>query len=123
MADFGSTCLIFTPSYGIYLGEVAKEETYLKNVSYAPLMMVDTADHGITGTDWRYKLVDLHHAIDSYEAGDDLGYINETLYHAMQTALDDIHEIFGVQFDRFDANYQPNTAGEMPVPEQVKESA
>ena len=26
MADFGSTCLIFTPSYGIYLGEVAKEE-------------------------------------------------------------------------------------------------
>ena len=97
-------------------------ETYLKNVSYAPLMMVDTADHGITGTDWRYKLVDLHHAIDSYEAGDDLGYINETLYHAMQTALDDIHEIFGVQFDRFDANYQPNTEGEMPVPEQVKES-
>ena len=26
MKDFGTTCLIFTPSYGIYLGEVAKEE-------------------------------------------------------------------------------------------------
>lgn len=26
MNDFGTTCLIFTPSYGIYLGEVAKEE-------------------------------------------------------------------------------------------------
>ncbi|MBQ6813039.1 MAG: phenylacetate--CoA ligase [Methanobrevibacter sp.] len=26
MQDFGTTCIIFTPSYGIYLGEVAKEE-------------------------------------------------------------------------------------------------
>jgi len=26
MKDFGTTCLIFTPSYGLYLGEVAKEE-------------------------------------------------------------------------------------------------
>ena len=91
-------------------------ETYLKNVSYAPLIMVDTADYGITGTDWRYKLVDLHKAIDSYDSGDDLGFINETLYNALLTALDDVHDIFGVQFDRFDPGYTANTSGEMPVP-------
>ena len=90
-------------------------ETYLKNVSYAPLIMVDTADYGASAP-WRYKLVDLHQAIDSYAAGDDLGYINETLYNAMLTALDDVHEILGIQFDRFDPGYQANTEGEMPVP-------
>ena len=26
MNDFGTTCLIFTPSYGLHLGEVAREE-------------------------------------------------------------------------------------------------
>ena len=98
-------------------------ETYLKNVSYAPLMMVDTADYGIGGAGWRYKLVDLHQALDSYAAGDNLGYINETLYAAMQTALSDIHDIFGVQFDRFDAGYQANTSGEMPAPAQTDEAA
>ena len=91
-------------------------ETYLKNVSYAPLMMVDTAAYGISGAGWRYKLIDLHKAIDSYDAGDDLGYINDSLYDAMHTALDELHEIFGVQFDRFDPGYQANTSGEMPVP-------
>ena len=94
-------------------------ETYLKNVSYAPLMMVDTMDYGIGGTTWRYKLVDLHQAIDSYASGDNLGYINETLYNAMLTAVDDLHDIFGAQFDRFDPGYQANTSGEMPVPEQT----
>ena len=98
-------------------------ETYLKNVSYAPLMMVDTADYGIGSAGWRYKLVDLHQALDSYAAGDNLGYINETLYAAMQTALSDIHDIFGVQFDRFDAGYQANTSGEMPAPAQTDEAA
>ena len=91
-------------------------ETYLKNVSYAPLIMVDTADYGIGGAGWRFKLVDLHQALDSYAAGDNLGYINETLYNAMQTALSDVHDIFGAQFDRFDPSYQANTSGEMPAP-------
>ena len=88
-------------------------ETYLKNVSYAPLIMVDTADHGVSAP-WRYRLVDLHKAIDSYAAGDNLGYINETLYQNMLTALDDVHGIFGANFDRFDPSYQENTEGELP---------
>ena len=95
--------------------DVANNKTYLKNVSYAPLMMMDTADHGIYDG-WRYKLIDLHKAMDSYVAGDNLGYINDTLYADMQTALDDLHSIFGIQFDRFDPGYQANTEGEMPVP-------
>ena len=101
----------------------ATGETYLKNVSYAPLMMVDTADYGIGGAGWRYKLVDLHKAIDSYEAGDDLGFINETLYNAMLTALDDVHEIFGTQFDRFDPAYQANTSCDDPATAETDESA
>ena len=95
--------------------DVANGKTYLKNVSYAPLIMVDTADHGIYNG-WRYKLVDLHKAIDSYWSGDSLGYINEQLYNDMLVALDDLHSIFGIQFDRFDPNYTPNEKGEMPVP-------
>lgn len=90
-------------------------ETYLKNVSYVPLIMVDTTDHGIWDADFRYRLVDLHQAIDRYAAGDNQGYINETLYQNMQTALDDIHTIFGAQFDRCDPSYHPNTEGEMPA--------
>ena len=91
-------------------------ETYLKNVCYAPMIMVDTADHGIWTDEFRYRLVDLHKAMDSYAAGDNLGYINETLYQNMQTALSDIHGIFGAQFDRYDPSYTPNTEGELPVP-------
>ncbi|MBQ9045429.1 MAG: CapA family protein [Oscillospiraceae bacterium] len=98
-------------------------ETYLKNVSYAPLIMVDTADYGIANAGWRYKLVDIHQAIDSYDAGDDLGYINQTLYDAMCTALDDLHDIFGIRFDRFDPGYKANTSGELPVPEKTDEAA
>lgn len=92
-------------------------ETYLKNVSYVPLMMMDTADHGFNGAGWRYKLIDLHKALDTYAGGtgDNLGFINDGLYQDMQTALADIHSIFGARFDRFDPSYQPNTKGEMPV--------
>ena len=89
-------------------------ETYLKNVSYAPLIMVDTADHGVMST-WRYKIVDLHKSIDSYAAGDSLGFINDTLYNDMLTALSDIHSIWGANFDRFDPSYTANTEGEMPA--------
>ena len=93
----------------------ATGETYLKNVDYAPMIMVDTADHGISWAGWRYKLVDLHKAMDSYAAGDDMGYMNDTLYYNMQTALDDVHSIFGARFDRYDPGYQENTEGEIPL--------
>lgn len=90
-------------------------ETYLKNVSYAPMIMIDTADHGVN-IGWRYKLVDLHKALDTYAAGDNQGYIDERLHNDMLKALDDIHGIFGAQFDMYDPSYTANTEGEMPVP-------
>ena len=91
-------------------------DTYLKNVCYVPMFMVDLDDYGVEDADWRYRLWDLHAAIDAYENGNDLGVINTRLYNAMLQGLEDIHDIFGAEYDRFDATYEPNTEGEMPVP-------
>ena len=111
--------MLFRSLTGVTTLELEKNEatgeTYLKNVAYAPMIMVDTADHGITWAGWRYKLVDLHKAMDSYAAGDGMGYMNDTLFYNMQTALDDIHSIFGARFDRYDPGYQANTEGEIPL--------
>ncbi len=92
-------------------------DTYLKNVGYAPMFMVDLEDYGVYDAGWRYRLWDLHGAINAYESGDDLGVINTTLYDALLQGLEDIHSIFGAQFDVYDESYTPNTVGEMPVPE------
>ena len=91
-------------------------DAYLKNVSYAPVFMVDLDDYGIEDAGWRYRLWDLHAAIDAYENGNDLGVINNTLYDAMCQGLEDIHAVFGAEYDMFDKSYTPNTEGEMPVP-------
>ncbi len=91
-------------------------ETYIKNVGYAPMFMVDLEDYGVYDAGWRYKLWDLHAAINSYESGDNLGVINSTLYEALKQGLEDIHSIFGAEFDIYDDAYTPNKVGEMPVP-------
>ena len=91
-------------------------DTYLKNVAYAPMFMVDLDDYGVKDADWRYRLWDLHAAIDAYENGNDLGVMNKSLYDAMCKGLEDIHDAFGAEYDMFDASYVPNTEGEMPVP-------
>lgn len=73
-------------------------ETYLKNVSYVPLYMVDLLDVGVSA-DWRYRLWNLTAAITSYQNGNNLGVINDTLYQSMVQGLDDIHNIMGIAFD------------------------
>ncbi len=73
-------------------------ETYLRHVSYKPLFMVDLEDHGLSSS-WRYKLWDLNAAIASYEAGDNLGIINTTLYNALLAGRDDLHTVFDPMFD------------------------
>jgi poly-gamma-glutamate synthesis protein (capsule biosynthesis protein) len=73
-------------------------ETYLKNVAYAPLYMVDLMDVNVK-TDWRYRLWNLQAAITSYQNGDDLGVINETLYNSMCEGLENLHRILGADFD------------------------
>lgn len=73
-------------------------ETYLRNVEYTPMYMVDLLDYGVSA-DWRYKLWDLRGAIESYESGSDLGVVNDALYQDMKTGLDNLHSVFGEEFD------------------------
>jgi len=73
-------------------------ETYIKNVSYAPMYMVDLNDANLT-SDWRYKLLNLQSTIASYQSGDNLGIISDTLYKSMCTGLEDLHSIMGADFD------------------------
>lgn len=73
-------------------------ETYIKNVSYAPMYMVDLNDVNVT-SDWRYRLWNLQSAIADYQNGNNLGVINDTLYNSMCAGLDDIHRIMGADFD------------------------
>ena len=73
-------------------------ETYLRNVSYAPMYMVDLNDVNVSA-DWRYRLWDLQSAIASYQSGDNMGVINDTLYNSLCTGLEDIHSIMGADFD------------------------
>ncbi len=73
-------------------------ETYLRNVNYAPMYMVDLSDVNVT-SDWRYRLWNLQSAIASYQEGNNLGVINDTLYQSMCTGLEDIHRIMGADFD------------------------
>lgn len=91
--------------------------TYLKNVSYAPLFMVDLNDYDVFDAGWRYRLWDLNGAISAYEGGDDMGVINTGLYDALKQGLNDLHTLLGSQYDMFSADYVPNLVGEMPAPE------
>lgn len=91
-------------------------EAYLKNVGYAPLLMVDLADYGIWNAGWRYRLWDLHAAIDDYERGNDRGVITPTLYGALRRGLDDIHTIYPARYDLFDPSYAENGSGELNAP-------
>lgn len=73
-------------------------ETYLKQVSYKPLIMIDLEDYGLTSS-WRYKLWDTRAAIQSYEGGNNLGVIDQKLYDALVVGLDDLHSVFDPVFD------------------------
>lgn len=77
--------------------ELTTGRTYLQHVSYDPMIMIDLEDHGISA-DWRYRLWNLEDAIRSYEAGDNLGVINQRLYDALILGRDDLLGIFGPQF-------------------------
>lgn len=79
--------------------DLDSSETYLHSVSYTPLYMADLLDSG-EGSEWRYKLLDLSGAISSYEGGNNLGVINDSLYQDMKTGLDDLHRVFGGDFSK-----------------------
>ena len=71
----------------------------VKSVGYAPMFMVRLPDDYLTEAGWRYRLWDLHTAINSYEAGDNLGVINEELYSDLKIGLENIHALLGKDMD------------------------
>ena len=70
----------------------------VKSVSYAPMFMVNLTAYSIKA-DWRYRLWDMHTAISSYEAGDNLGVMNDDLYNALKVGLGDIRALLGEEID------------------------
>lgn len=87
-------------------------ETYVSEIEYAPMFMVNSQKYDLEGG-YRYRLLDLHKAIDDYEAGERWDEINRALYESMLQGLDDLHGILGEQFDK----YEPAEA-EDNVPEE-----
>ncbi len=74
-------------------------ETRVAGAEYAPLYMVDLHEFGVYDAGWRYRLWDLHAALDAYAAGDNWGVINEGLYQTMEAALEDLYTIFPREMD------------------------
>ena len=72
--------------------------TRLKHVSYTPMYMVDLGDVGVSA-DWQYRLWNLHDALDSCRAGNNLGVVNSTLYDNLLQGLADVQDVFGADFD------------------------
>ena len=89
----------YTPLTAMVQVEITKDpytgEVGITKCEYAPMMMVDLHDYGITDADWRYRLWDLREAIADYERGDDRGVMNEELYTALCRGLEDCRAIFG----------------------------
>lgn len=73
-------------------------ETVLRNISYYPMKMMDMLDYDLN-PGYRYSVWNLSSAMSSYEGGNNLGVINDTVYADMQQAVDDIHSIMGEEFD------------------------
>lgn len=82
-------------------------EATVEAASYVPYYMADLGDFGAYSTEWRYRLLDLHEAIDGYEEkllnGEDTAPINDEMYRDMLLSLESIHNIFGKEYDSYDS--------------------
>ncbi|MDD5602649.1 MAG: CapA family protein [Eubacteriales bacterium] len=65
-------------------------ETKIAEVSYVPMYML----HPNAANDGKYCLLDIHEAILRYESGS-REQINESVYHKLQEALEDIRTLYG----------------------------
>jgi poly-gamma-glutamate synthesis protein (capsule biosynthesis protein) len=74
-------------------------EAVIKDAGYIPVIMVDLSDCGVNHADWRFRLWDIHKALNDYGAGDDRGVINKTLYNKLTQGLEDLHAICGEELD------------------------
>lgn len=76
-------------------------ETKVKSAKYHPMFMVDLDDYGITNAGWRYRLWDLHAAIDAYNSGAQWEGVSLTdaIYQDLQKGLTDLYTIFDKDMD------------------------
>ena len=85
--------------------DLTTNETSVESASYVPFYMADLGDFEASDPDWRYKLLDLHAAIDTYEEKaheeSDTAPINHEMYRDMLLSLDSLHRIFGKKYDSY----------------------
>lgn len=73
----------------------ATGETAITDWGYTPMVLVDLADYGISGGDWRFRLWNLEEAVADYESGDDRGVMTSAMYGQFVQDLADCRRIFG----------------------------
>ena len=78
--------------------DLGSGETWIKSVKYVPLFMMNLYDYNVTDAGWRYRLLDLHAAMDAYRNGSS-DYMTEAMYKSMEEGLENIHSIMGAEFD------------------------
>lgn len=80
--------------------DLGSGEAYVKNVSYVPQFMMNLYDYNVTDAGWRYRLLDLHAAIEEFESGSS-EYLTEAMYRNLKEGLQTIHSIMGEEFDAY----------------------
>ncbi len=83
-------------------------EAYIKHISYRPLLIVDTVDYGVTDAEWELKLCDTRAMISAYESGV-TDNMNEQLYTALKSSIDDLHTVHDPIFDEINGGVDVTT--------------
>lgn len=93
------------------LRDVDNGEVWISQVSYRPMFMMDTDDHGdVVDAGYKYRLYDLYHTMDRYEAVNEgaqdadpeslaADCITYGVYHSMQDGAAALQNILGAEFD------------------------
>ena len=74
-------------------------ETYIWNLTYAPMCMVDLGEESAIKTGVRYRLWDIHSALDGHESGE--SELDEARYEKLLAGLANIHDILGQDSDYY----------------------
>lgn len=79
--------------------DVDTDEVWISGVSYDPMFMLDTEDHGEYGDEEdRFWALDAYEAIEDYENGADRRVTEETC-EAVRTGIADLQTIMGAEYD------------------------
>lgn len=81
--------------------------TTVTNVSYVPLLVLNRG----AGAGDQYYIMDVHAAMQSYEAGD-TSVVSSNVYSKLQYALEGCHAILGEAYDYANAPANPDQTAE-----------